>query len=171
LAISVFRCEQVIPLDIEETFAFFSDALNLERITPPWLRFRVLQVRPEAMDRGTLIDYRLRLHGLPLRWQSEIVVWQPPYRFVDQQRRGPYKYWHHEHVFESLGDATLVADVVTYETPGGSLVDRLLVRPDLDRIFRFRRLELERWAIARRRERDVAAREQPESSGLHDRTR
>ncbi|HZA25273.1 MAG TPA: SRPBCC family protein, partial [Dehalococcoidia bacterium] len=93
---SVFETEQWFPLRPEEVFSFFSDALNLELITPPWLRFKVLTVSPIEMKEGTVIDYRLRLRGIPLRWQSQITVWEPPHRFVDQQRRGPYRLWVHE---------------------------------------------------------------------------
>ncbi len=130
--------ESCIPRPIGQVFAFFSDARNLERITPPWLSFRVLTPEPVEMRCGTLIDYRLRIRGLPVRWQSEITAWDPPHRFVDEQRRGPYRYWRHEHVFESRGDGTLVRDCVTYRVPLGWIVNRLLVAPDLRRVFEYR---------------------------------
>lgn len=123
---------------IEKVFLFFSDPYNLERLTPPWLRFEVLTPRPIKMGPGTVIDYRLRLHGLPLRWQSEITVWEPPVCFVDEQRRGPYKSWVHEHRFGAQEGGTMVTDVVRYSVGGGSLVQKLLVAPDLRRIFSYR---------------------------------
>ena len=141
--------EQFLPVDLSTTFGFFADAANLEALTPPWLHFEILSALPLRMHEGALIDYRLRLHGLPVRWQSEITVWQPNSRFVDEQRKGPYKLWVHEHRFEAIGDGTLVTDVVTYAVPGGPLVDRLFVRPDLERIFDYRRRRLTEWASAR----------------------
>jgi ligand-binding SRPBCC domain-containing protein len=123
---------------LAEVFALFADAFALGRITPPWLHFAVLTPAPIPMGPGARIDYRLRIHGLPIRWQSEISVWEPPFRFVDEQRRGPYRFWIHEHGFEARGGSTLVHDRVRYGVPGGTVVHRLLVGPDLTRIFRFR---------------------------------
>jgi len=141
-----FLSELWLPLPPEDVFPFFAEARNLEKITPPWLSFRVLGQRPPEMGAGTVIDYRLRLHGLPLRWQSEITVWDPPRRFVDVQRRGPYRLWEHEHLFLPRDGGTLVQDRVRYAVPGGPLlapvVERLLVRPDLERIFAYRRQRL-----------------------------
>jgi ligand-binding SRPBCC domain-containing protein len=135
----ILESELFLPRPRVEVFPFFADAFNLERITPAWLRFRILTPPPIEMRPGLRIDYALRLHGLPLRWQSEITAWEPPDRFVDEQRRGPYRLWRHEHTFEELDGGTLVRDRVRYEVPGGGLVDRVLVRRDLDRIFSFRR--------------------------------
>jgi ligand-binding SRPBCC domain-containing protein len=136
------RTELTLPQPIEEVFAFFAEARNLEAITPPWLSFHVETAAPIAMQSGRLIDYRLRVHGIPLRWQSEISVWEPPYRFVDEQRRGPYRMWHHEHTFVECDDGTLVRDQVDYAVPGGRLVNLLLVRRDLRKIFRYRSQKL-----------------------------
>jgi ligand-binding SRPBCC domain-containing protein len=133
------RREQWFPRPLEEVFAFFADARNLETITPPWLGFEVLTPDPIEMRPGTLLDYRLRLHGLPLRWRTEISLWQPPRRFVDEQRRGPYREWVHEHTFEAADGGTLVGDHVSYRVPGGRLVHELVVRRDVARIFDFRR--------------------------------
>ena len=94
------------------------------------------------MAPGTLIDYRLRLHGIPLFWRTEISVWEPPFRFVDQQLRGPYRLWHHLHTFEELDGGTFCRDVVDYAFFGGPLVHRWLVKPDLQRIFEFRALRM-----------------------------
>ena len=127
-----------VPRPIDEVFEFFSDARNLERITPPSLSFRVLNEGPIEMEKGTLIDYRLRVHRLPLRWQSEIRAWEPPNRFVDEQRKGPYRYWIHEHLFEDQGDSTVVRDQIQYGVLGGRLVNRLFVSRDVKSIFSYR---------------------------------
>lgn len=127
------------PLD--EVFAFFADAYNLQYLTPPWLSFRILTPPPIEMRVGTLIDYRIKLHGLPVRWRTRITAWQPPHYFVDEQLRGPYKRWHHEHTFEHADGVTLCRDKVRYVVPGGPLspaIHRLFVKRDIDRIFGFR---------------------------------
>jgi ligand-binding SRPBCC domain-containing protein len=134
-----------VAASLDEVFAFFADPRNLEQLTPPWLRFEVLTPSPITMRVGTRIDYRLRIHGLPVRWQSEISAWEPPYRFVDEQRRGPYKRWHHEHIFESIEGGTAIHDVVDYRGPGWflePLVNRLFIRRDVERIFAYRHQEL-----------------------------
>jgi ligand-binding SRPBCC domain-containing protein len=128
----------------ERVFEFFADAFQLETITPPWLNFSVLSPRPIAMHAGALIDYKLRLHGLPIRWRSRISDWDPPLQFVDEQVKGPYRYWHHAHTFEEVDGGTLVRDVVHYAVPLGFLVHPLFVRRDLTRIFQFRRETLSR---------------------------
>lgn len=139
---------QWIPLPRDTVFAFFSDAFNLERITPDLLRFRVLTPAPIAMRPGALIDYRLSLRGMPMRWRSEITEWDPPNRFADKQRRGPYREWHHTHIFEDRDGGTFVHDVVSYRLIGPALFTRpinaLLVEPDTRRIFTFRHGALER---------------------------
>lgn len=125
-----------------EVFTFFSDAANLEAITPPWLNFHILTPPPIVMRAGALIDYRLRVHGLPLRWRTRIVVWEPPFRFVDEQLRGPYRRWVHEHTFEERDGGTLCGDRVEYDVPGGRLIERLFVRRDVERIFAHRKERL-----------------------------
>ncbi|MXX68828.1 MAG: SRPBCC family protein [Gemmatimonadales bacterium] len=134
----IFVAWQWVPSPLERTFSFFADAHNLERITPPFVKFRIVTPPPIEMRVGTLIDYRLRLHGIPLRWRSEITHWDPPRRFIDEQRRGPYRKWIHEHRFEAEDGGTRVEDHVTYAVPGGALIDRWFVRPDLKRIFEYR---------------------------------
>ena len=133
---------QWLPRQPEEIFHFYADAFRLEDLTPPLLRFRVVTPPPIEMTAGVEIDYRLRLHGLPLKWRSRITVWEPPHRFVDEQVRGPYRRWFHEHQFIPQDSGTLVTDYVEYDMLGGWLADRLLVRNDLRRIFAFRRERL-----------------------------
>lgn len=135
----VLTTEQWFPRPPAEVFQFFADATNLEAITPPWLHFHVLTPRPIDMRAGQLIDYKLRLHHIPIFWRTEIPVWEPPFRFIDRQIKGPYHLWVHEHTFEAQGAGTLVRDRVEYRVPGGRLIHRLLVRRDLERIFTFRR--------------------------------
>jgi len=124
----------------EEVFPFFADAANLEFLTPSLLHFRVLTPRIE-MREGALIDYRLRIRGVPVGWRTEIEMWEPPLRFVDRQVKGPYRLWRHLHTFEEMDGGTLCGDVVEYElpaVPGRGLVHKWLVRPDLERIFDYR---------------------------------
>jgi ligand-binding SRPBCC domain-containing protein len=123
-------------------FDFFSDAFNLELLTPPWLQFRVITPAPIAMQQGTVIDYRLRLRGIPVRWESQVTVWEPPYRFVDEQLRGPYRRWVHHHTFVESDGGTLARDHVDYAVPGGVLVRKLLVERDLRKIFQYRQQKL-----------------------------
>jgi len=134
--------ETVIPASIEETFAFFADAANLERLTPPWLSFQIRTPLPIDMRVGTEIEYRISLHGLPIPWHSRIDVWEPGVRFVDRQLTGPYVWWHHEHRFEPAGDGTRVIDRVAY-IPRMRWLSGALVRRDLDRIFTFRQQALQ----------------------------
>jgi ligand-binding SRPBCC domain-containing protein len=137
----LLQYEQWIPTPIDEVFAFFADAVNLETITPPWLGFRILSPGPITMRAGTLITYRLRWRGLPLRWLTEIEEWEPPFHFVDAQRRGPYALWHHTHSFEAHAGGTRMWDRVQYALPLGPLgvlMHRLAVRRDVEAIFAYR---------------------------------
>ncbi|HTX30462.1 MAG TPA: SRPBCC family protein [Solirubrobacteraceae bacterium] len=139
--------EQVVTRPLAEVFAFFARAENLERITPPWLSFRVTTPGPIEMARGTVIDYRLRLHGLPLRWTSRIELWEEGRRFVDRQVRGPYRLWRHLHEFAPVDGGTCVRDRVDYALPLGRAGHRLgrpLVRHDLAQIFDYRRAAVRR---------------------------
>jgi len=138
---------QRVPLPVDEVFAFFGDAHNLETITPSFLRFRVRTPPPIAMGPGTLIDYELSLFGVPFSWRTRIEVFEPGRRFVDLQLRGPYRRWHHLHEFVPLGAATLVVDIVDYELPLGplgALAHPIVVRPALERIFDHRRTAIGR---------------------------
>jgi ligand-binding SRPBCC domain-containing protein len=140
----LLRAECTLARPLDEVFAFFSNAANLERLTPDWIKFQILTPAPIDMQVGRLIDYRLRIRGIPLRWQSEITAWEPPHRFVDESRRGPYKFWRHEHRFEHVPGGTRVVDEVAYGVPGGRFVHWLLVGRDVRRIFAFRQAALER---------------------------
>ncbi len=145
--VHTLRREQTLQGTPEQVFPFFGDAHNLESITPPLLRFRVITPRPIAMQAGTLIEYRLRVHGLPVRWQTLIQDWQPGVRFVDAQLRGPYALWHHTHDFEALpGERTRMTDTVRYAVgfgAAGELAHRLFVGRDVRSIFEYRAAVLE----------------------------
>ena len=138
----VLRREQRIPGGPDSSFGFFADAGNLEAITPPWLGFRIVTPRPIEMRAGTLIEYRLRLHGVPVSWLTRIEEWEPGMRFVDAQLTGPYKLWHHTHEFAPDGEGgTIMRDTVRYALPYGplgELAHGLFVARDLDAIFDFR---------------------------------
>ncbi len=133
--------EQFVPRPISQVFPFFSDAHNLERITPGFLRFRILTPAPIIMGTGTIIDYRLHILGIPQRWRTRIELFEPPRMFVDLQTDGPYAYWRHLHEFEETAEGSMIRDQVEYEMPFGflgTLTHFLLVRHMLDRIFDFR---------------------------------
>ena len=137
----VIEREQLVARELPAVFEFFSRARNLEALTPPWLSFSVLTPEPIQMRPGTLIDYRLRLHGIPMRWRTLIETWDEHRSFVDRQLRGPYKLWHHTHTFAAVNGGTLVRDRVRYEIPlgpAGELARRLFVARDLERVFAFR---------------------------------
>ena len=134
----ILHAECIVPRAIEEVFPFFADARNLEQLTPTWLKFQIITPEPIDLRKGQIIDYRLRVHGLPLRWQSEITAWEPMSRFIDEARRSPYKFWNHEHLFESCEQGTRVIDIVHYGVPGGAIVHWLSVRRDIEKIFAYR---------------------------------
>lgn len=139
--------EQLVHADIATVFEFFSDAYNLEEITPPFMHFRVLGLEPPRLGEGTEIRYTLRLRGVPMRWRSRIESWTPPTAFVDRQLRGPYALWHHTHEFIERGDGTLMIDRVRYRLPLGVLGDVVagaIVASDLEKIFRYRFQAIER---------------------------
>lgn len=136
---------QHVPLALDETFEFFSRPENLGRITPPWLAFRMVSEGPE-MREGSRIEYRIRPLGVPQKWVSEITAYDPPHRFVDEQRKGPYRRWHHEHRFRAVDGGTEVTDTVSYALPFGALgrvAHRLLVRRQLESIFDYRKQALD----------------------------
>ena len=132
-----------VPSPLADVFRFFADARNPGAITPPFLHFRLL-TPSVTMRAGARIDYRLRLRGVPFRWQSEITAWEPNVRFRDEQRRGPYTYWRHVHLFREEAGGTLVEDGVEYDVGCGSLLHHWFVAPELMRIFRYRQEALAR---------------------------
>lgn len=138
--------ETFIPAPLDEVFAFFSRAENLETITPKMLNFRFVTPPPADMEQGVKITYRLQVHGFPVRWVTEISVWEPPYRFVDTQLQGPYKHWIHEHRFEAKGEGTLMTDTVHYALPFGILgkiAHGLFVHRDVVQIFAYRQDQIQ----------------------------
>jgi ligand-binding SRPBCC domain-containing protein len=142
--IHVLQREQRVEAPPEAAFPLFADARNLEAITPPLLRFRLLTPDPISMGVGTFLQYALRVHGMPVRWDTLIQEWDPPWRFVDVQVRGPYRLWHHTHELAAVdgGSATLMRDTVRYGVGfgvAGEIARRTVVRRDLDAIFAFRR--------------------------------
>lgn len=133
---------QLVGRPLPEVFAFFSDASNLDALTPPFLHFRILTPMPVELRVGAQLDYQLSLFGVPVRWRTRISDWQPQERFVDEQESGPYALWRHTHEFEARGGSTLMRDVVDYSEPlgpVGTVAHVLFVRRTLDRIFNFRR--------------------------------
>lgn len=150
MRVHTLRRTQVLDGTPEEVFGFFADAANLEAITPPLLRFRVVTPAPIAMGVGTFIQYRLRLHGIPIRWDTLIQAWEPPHRFVDVQTRGPYALWHHTHELSPVdGGRTLMRDTVRYAL-GWAEVAHRFVRRDLEAIFTYRAASVARssWATS-----------------------
>lgn len=145
----LLESDVVVPFSAEDVFGFFADARNLEAITPPTLNFQILTPEPIEMRAGRLIRYQLRLHGLPIQWQSEISAWEPPFRFVDEQRQGPYRRWIHEHRFEPCGEGTRIIDRVRYEVPGPDFIHNRFVGPELRRIFEYRAKRLETFFVPR----------------------
>jgi ligand-binding SRPBCC domain-containing protein len=133
-----FESQLWLPQPRGKVFAFFSDAKNLDLITPPWLHFRTITSGQTEMRECTVMNHRLRLHGFPLRWRSQITHWDSPSRFVDEQVRGPYRLWIHEHRFEKGDGGTLVHDHVRYAVLFDFLIHRLFIRPDIERIFAYR---------------------------------
>jgi len=129
-----------LPLPIDEVFAFFAEAANLGRITPPELRFEILTPAPVHMRRGTLLDYRLGLFGIRFRWRTRIAAWDPPHGFIDVQVSGPYALWEHTHVFVATAAGTLIDDRVRYRLPLSPLgeIASPVVRRQLARIFAYR---------------------------------
>jgi len=128
----------------ETLFDFFCKAENLEVLSPPWLKFRILTKPPIEMAVGTLIDYPLKIKGIPVKWRTEITDWNPPYSFTDSQIKGPYRVWIHEHRFEEVEEGTLMHDIVQFKSPGWFLepaIHAMMIKPDLKQIFSYRIVE------------------------------
>ncbi len=143
-----FESHQDVALPRETVFRFFSDPANLERLTPPWLNFRILTPEPLPRGEGALLDYRIRVRGLTLRWRTLIETWEEGHQFTDLQLKGPYALWHHTHLFLDLPNGgTRIIDRVRYRVGWGllgRLVTALWVRRDVERIFAYRKATIER---------------------------
>lgn len=132
-----------LPWSTERAFDFFGDIHKLDGVTPPWFRLVPVEPSPRRLEAGTKIDYRLRWHGLPTRWQSVIRTWDRPREIVYEQGRGWFKSLRHEHFFASEGDGTRVVDRIIFDSPGGRWFRRWIVEPDLVRVLEFRRRAVE----------------------------
>ena len=141
MKIHVLTRRQLVPARANEVFAFFEDAHNLSRITPRAMGFQIITPIPIAMRPGALIDYVVRVSGLPVRWTTLITEYDPPHGFVDVQLKGPYSYWHHHHAFAEVDQGTEISDTIHYALPAGVLgtfIHALFVRRKLNRIFDYR---------------------------------
>jgi ligand-binding SRPBCC domain-containing protein len=147
MKIFTFDSNLYLPVPIDTVFPFFAQARNLELLTPPFLQFHIVTTAPIVMARGARIQYRLKLRGIPITWESEITAWEPPHRFVDEQVRGPYRLWKHQHTFVERDAGTDISDHVDYAVWGGSLVNSLLVAPDIKKIFEYRRSKLDELKV------------------------
>jgi ligand-binding SRPBCC domain-containing protein len=141
--------ESIVSSPLDQTFEFFSNAANLERLTPPWLNFRIRTPLPIAMGEGAIIDYLIGLYGVPIPWRTRIDIWEPGVRFVDRQVAGPYRWWHHEHRFEAVPGGTRVIDHVEY-VPRVAALSSWLVTRDVGRIFAYRQQVLPSMLAATR---------------------
>jgi ligand-binding SRPBCC domain-containing protein len=152
MKIYTLKQKQVLSRPLKEVFAFFARPENLQQITPPELGFQIITPSPIVMEKGSLIDYQIRLSGLPFRWRTLISSYNPPHEFVDEQIKGPYSFWHHRHQFYAEGDETVIEDTVTYTIPFGILgriVHTLFIRAKLRKIFEYRQAIIERWFAER----------------------
>ncbi len=145
----VLSQEVWLPRPRADVFRFFADAGNLDALTPPWMSFTIVTPRPIDMREGAVIDYRLRIRGVPIHWRTLITRWEPPHCFIDEQVKGPYLQWIHEHTFEECvgPDAarmgTTCRDSIRYKHIGGPVAQALMVGPDLARVFAYRTLRLQ----------------------------
>ncbi len=147
MKVYTLECEMLAPVSVREAFEIFQDPRNLARITPPWLHFRITSPGEVQMRQGAEISYHIRWAGIPLSWKTRITEYEPPFFFVDEQVRGPYRLWRHRHTFHPTEGGTLVGDRVEYALPFGWLgrfVHRLWVRKQLRRIFDYRQAALAR---------------------------
>jgi len=139
--VRTLHSETIVAVPLDRAFAFFSEAQNLERMTPPWLNFSIRTPLPIEMREGAIIDYAITLYGVPIPWRTRIDVWEPGTRFIDRQISGPYRWWHHEHRFEATDEGTRVIDHVEY-LPRVSWLSSWMVNRDVQRIFAFRQSAL-----------------------------
>lgn len=138
----IFKTSIWLPRDIATVFEFFGNAYNLEKITPPWLNFQILNQSTPRIEEGTLLNYKLKIHGFPVYWKTRIESWVPQKSFVDTQLKGPYSLWHHTHLFASQGSGTYMEDIVRYKIPGGRIGDLAVgwwVARDVEEIFEYRK--------------------------------
>ena len=135
---SEIYCSIQLSKKSDEVFEFFSDANNLQVLTPNFLKFKILSNLPDKIKLNDEIDYRISLRYIPIKWRSKITVWEPNKRFVDEQILGPYRQWVHEHLFIDNEDGCLAIDKVKYKIWFGFIVDKLFVKKELERIFSFR---------------------------------
>lgn len=139
--LNIFHNTVILYASIDEVFSFFSKAENLELLTPAWLKFKILTPTPILIKKGCLIDYRIKIFGIPVKWKTEITCWQPPHRFIDEQLKGPYKIWKHEHQFIEHDNQTKMIDRVQYQVPGwflSPIIHNFFVRKAIKNIFKFR---------------------------------
>jgi ligand-binding SRPBCC domain-containing protein len=139
------ECEMLAPVAIQDAFSVFESPYNLARITPPWLGFRILNDQRVVMRKGAEIDYSIGWMGLPMKWMTRITEYEPPFVFVDEQKRGPYALWRHTHTFQPCEAGTIVGDRVEYALPLGPLgriAHAVIVRRQLEGIFRYRQERL-----------------------------
>ena len=137
----IFESKLVIDKPIYEVFEFFCKAENLQKLTPPTLNFKILSELPIEMKKGSRINYRIKLYGVPVIWKTEITKWDPPFEFEDTQLKGPYKLWKHRHIFKDLGDKTEMTDIVEYNPKGfpfNTILDKLIVKKEIEKIFNYR---------------------------------
>ena len=133
--------EQWVPQTIKQTFSFFKEAKNLERLTPKFLNFKILNQSTQEIEDGTILTYRLSIHGIPFKWKSKITDWNPASKFSDIQLKGPYNYWYHTHSFEERNGGTIIKDRVLYKVPFGFIGDLVVgnfIKKDLETIFSYR---------------------------------
>ncbi len=139
--LNIFQTEFILNAPIGEVFSFFSKAENLGLMTPNWLKFKILTPTPILIKKGCLIDYRIKILGIPVKWKTEITCWEPPHRFIDEQLKGPYKIWKHEHQFIEHNNQTKMIDRVNYQVPGwflSQIIHKFFVRNAVKNIFEFR---------------------------------
>jgi len=136
-----FKTITIIESKIDNVFEFFCNAENLQKLTPPSLDFKIITKIPFKLKKGSIIDYRIKLYGVALKWKTEITNWDPPYRFEDSQLKGPYKIWKHSHIFNPIGNKTEMIDIVKYIPKGWPftfLINNLFVKKEIEKIFYYR---------------------------------
>ena len=144
-----YKTVTIIKKPILEVFDFFSKAENLNKLTPPDVNFKIITQLPIEIHEGRLIDYRIKINGIPFDWQTEICIWEPPYKFMDQQIKGPYKVWRHLHTFEDHNGDTKMTDIVDFLSPGWILepiINELYIKHKVKAIIDYRATQIKKWA-------------------------